>query len=172
MIPEMRRMRWAPIVIAAMAALAVPAGALGAVLAPPGHAGANQYVEVIPTSRGNAAPPGTVSGSGSSNAGPQALRGLGHGQTGDARLAKLGKEGQSAAALAASTAPSPAPSQHTSPSELAASGGSAPSGIAHVLGGSDSGGLGVLLPLLLATALVLTVGLGIGRLRRRTSPTA
>jgi hypothetical protein len=177
MIVVMRRMRWAPIITAFVATALVPGVAAGRVLAPPGHAGANQYVEVIPTSGGNAAPPGSVHGSGSPNAGPQALKALGSGPTGDTRLAKLGKDGQAAAALAASTAPAPAPAgtvslgEVTGPDAGASSGGSASSGIAHLLSGSDTGGLGLLLPLLLATALLAALGIAVGRLRRRTGST-
>jgi hypothetical protein len=167
--------------------LAVPPSALASVvLSPPGHDGANQYSEVIPTSGGNAAPPGSVRGSGNPNGSPRALAGFGQGRGTDARLAKMGKDGQAAATLAAATAPSPVSgvtggsanssgssgvaggsAQHSAPQATTSSpGGSAVSGIASALTGSDGGGLGLLLPLLLATVLVAVVGLtGLG-LRR------
>jgi hypothetical protein len=164
MIWVVRWMRWAPtsIVIAVSLALAGPASA--GVLVPPGHAGANQYFEVIPTSAGNAAPPGSVDGSGTAEAGSQALAGFGKGRTGDAQLAKLGKDGQAASALAASTAPRTKGAQ---PGAVPASGGgSLGSGISRALTGSDSGGLGLVLPLLLGTALVAALGIIAARLRR------
>jgi hypothetical protein len=162
----MRRMRCALVLIGVVASMVVPAEASALVLAPPGHAGANQYFETIPTSAGNAAPPGSVSGSGSS----QALAGLGQGRSTDARLAQLGKDGRAAAALAASTAPS-----HVSAAAAANSlaGGSISSGVAHALTGSDTGGLGIAMPLLLGTVLVAAlgvVGVAVVRVRTRPSP--
>jgi hypothetical protein len=167
----MRWMRWALIVSALGLPIALPANAFALVLAPPGHAGANQYFEVIPTSAGNAAPPGSVSGSGSAQGGPQALAPFGKGRSGDTKLAKLGKDGQAAAALAASTAPSvPGATGRAGTSSLngaTSQGGSASGGVADALTGSDAGGLGLLLPLLLATALVAALGIAAARLRRR-----
>jgi len=168
----MRWMRGAILFIAVLGVVSVPAGAAPLVLAPPGHAGTNQYFETIPTSAGNAAPPGTVSGSGSASAGPSALSHLGHGRRGAERLAKLGKTGQAAAALAASTASAPisSPSSATPPSVPAgSSGASIASGVAHALTGSDTGGLGIALPLLLATALVAALGILAARLWQRSS---
>lgn len=154
-----------------------PSALASVVLAPPGHDGANQYVEVIPTSGGNAAPPGSVKGSGSPSGSPGALAGLGQGRTTDASLSKMGTNGQAAAALAAATAPAPAgggsgiaggPTGGASgvtagsPSHIRASngssGGSAVGGLASALSGSGDGGLGLALPLLLATALVVILG--------------
>jgi hypothetical protein len=172
----MRRMRWALIAVVLAGGAGVPATAAAkGVLAPPGHAGANQYFETIPTSAGNAAPPGSVKGSGSGDPGSHTLAGFGRGAPTDASLAKQGKTGQAAAALAAATAPTPA-SRAAKRSILGArgsaaagSGGGSPlHGIGDALTGSDSGGLGVLLPLLLATALVVVIALGVGRVRRRT----
>lgn len=167
-----RWMRWAPLVVACGVALLMPSSALARVIAPPGHSGISEYVEVIPSSAGNAAPPGSVRGSGSASAGPQALAHLGHGSSADARLAKLGKEGQAAAALAASTAPPPASRVASGSGSAAAKssgsqGGSAASAIGDALTSSDSGGVGILLPLLLATALIAAVGVVASRLARR-----
>jgi hypothetical protein len=170
-----RWMRWAPIAVVITASLALSSVASALVLAPPGHAGANQYFEVIPTSAGNAAPPGSVRGSGNASAGSQALAPFGHGSKGDAKLAKLGKDGRAAAAVVAATAPGTVPAgaradaynNGTSPE------GSAAHGIATALGGSDAGGLGLLLPLLLATALIVALGIVAARMRRRPgSPVA
>jgi hypothetical protein len=169
----MRWMRWGLIAISTTGLATVPTTASALVLAPPGHSGANQYVEVIPTSGGNAAPPGTVRGSGG-NPSPHALMPFGQGARGDARLAKLGKDGQAAAALAASTAPVPAPAaERATPNASAAAtagGGSVASGLSHALGSSDTGGLGLLLPLLLATALLVALGIVAAGFRSRGRP--
>jgi hypothetical protein len=188
----MRRMRWGliAIVTTGLVTAAMGAAASAAVLAPPGHAGANQYFETIPTSRGNAAPPGSVHGSGNAHAGSQRLAGFGQGASTDAKLAQLGKTGQAAAALAAATAPAPASasarntlsSGRSASRGAGASGGasadgrssgtgSVASGIAHALTGSDTGGLGLALPLLLLTALLVVVGLLVTRVTRRAGST-
>jgi hypothetical protein len=169
----MRGMGWAPLVVVCAFSLALPAYAPARVLAPPGHAGANQYFEVIPTSAGNAAPPGSIRGSGSAGGGPQALATLGRGRSGDSRLARLGKDGKAAAALAASTAPAAVPGERigrgtASVPPSASGGGSVASGVAKALTGSDTGGLGLLLPVLLATGLVVALGITAARLRQRT----
>jgi len=104
-----RWMRWALVAGLVTVGLTLSVDASARVLAPPGHAGTNQYVEVIPTSGGNAAPPGTVRGSGSSQAPAHALAPFGQGSKGDTSLAKLGPDGQAAAELAASTAPAHGP---------------------------------------------------------------
>lgn len=177
----MRRMRRALIAIVFAAVLAVPGQALALHLAPPGKAGADQYFETVPTSAGNAAPPsgGTTNG--------HALAQLGHGRVGAARLSHLGKTGQAAAALAAATAPTPASrllangpganGRGANGSGAAGSttisqpqGKSAVSAIVDALAGSDDGGLGVALPLLLVTALIVALGLGVVALRRRDRP--
>jgi hypothetical protein len=169
---RMRWMRGAILLVTISGLISVPAAASPLVLAPPGHAGANQYFETIPTSSGNAAPPGSVRGSGNATASPAALSALGQGRRGDQRLARLGKNGQAAAVMAASTAPTPvagAPGASTSPvTHGPGPAGSIASGISHVLTGSDAGGLGVALPLLLATALIAALGVLAARLWRRT----
>jgi hypothetical protein len=168
-----RWMRWASLVIACIVSLLAPSGALARVIAPPGHSGTSQYVEVIPSSGGNAAPPGSVKGSGSANVGPKALSGFGQGRSTDARLVKLGTAGQAAATLAAATAPTPLSGATKAAGSAAAKksagsqGDSPASGISAALTSSDSGGLGILLPLLLATALIAAVGVIAGRLARR-----
>ena len=166
-----RWMRWALMAIVIAVGLTLAVNASARVLAPPGHAGTNQYVEVIPTSGGNAAPPGTVPGSGNANASSKALAPFGHGSTGDTRLAKLGKEGRAAAALAAATAPTPAAGQNRERAAAAAAGGgSVASGLWHALSSSDAGGLGLLLPLLLTTAFLVALGLMLAAMRSRGRP--
>jgi hypothetical protein len=166
-------MRWALIGMTVVVGFVLPVNGSALVLAPPGHAGTNQYVEVIPTSGGDAAPPGTVRGSGNSNASGSALAPFGRGAKGDARLAKLGKDGQAAAALAASTAPTPAPGKERELGAAAAAsagGGSVASGLSHALGSSDTGGLGLLLPLLLATAFLVALGIVLAGFRSGRRP--
>jgi hypothetical protein len=172
----MRRMRWGLIVVVVGGwLLGSGAAASAAVLAPPGHAGANQYFETIPTSSGNAAPPGSVHGSGSTQSGSQSLNGLGQGASTDGTLAGLGQTGQAAAALTAATAPTPASraARQAAAGGVPPNGGSAASGIGHVLTGSDTGGLGVALPLLLGTVLLVVAGLvGVPVVRAITRPGA
>jgi hypothetical protein len=185
----MRWMRRATLLIFASLMLAVPAPALAASIAPPGKSGANQYFETVPSAAGNAAPPqGGNSLSGRGN-GTSALNSLGHGRSGAAALSHLGKSGQAAAALAAATAPTPAPgvsgarkhgrgrtSGGLSPAQIqslsAPSGGSTASALADLLGGSDLGGLGLWLPLLLLAALLAVVAVASFSLVRRRGPAA
>lgn len=169
-------MRGAILSAVIFAVAAVPAGASTTVLAPPGHSGASQYFETIPTSSGEAAPPGSVSGSGSATGSPSALSQFGHGQRGDSQLARLGANGSAAAALAAATAPAAAVGQQSTAGQPGAntvssgSGGSVASGISHALTGADGGGLGLALPLLLATALIAALGIAGTALWRRGRP--
>ena len=151
-------MRWAAITLISAALLVLPSSAVAAHLAPPGKAGANQYFETIPTSQGNAAPPtGAVN--------PHPLARLGAGRRGAARLARLGKQGAAAAALAQATAPAKAGSAASqgpgrpAPATVTQSSGQSPvSALVSALGGSDSGGLGLVLPLLLVTGLIVALG--------------
>ena len=174
----MRKMRRLVIALLLGAGLGVPSSALGVVLVPPGKSGANQYFEDIPTSMGNAAPPGTGPGSGTTSS-PAAINHLGHGRAGSASLARLGKDGQAAAALAQQTAPTPAGratggattsgGSTGSPSATSpqVSGGSAAGAVADALGGTSSGGgLGLMFPILLAAGVAAALGLGAWRLRR------
>ena len=132
-------MRWAPLAVVCGCSLVLPSSAPARIIAPPGHSG------------------------------PQALANLGHGSSADARLAKLGKEGQAAAALAASTAPTPVSggtngSGSAAAKRVASQGSSAAGGITAALSSAESGGMGILLPLLLATALIAAVGVIAARL--------
>ncbi len=177
-----RMMRRALVAIGLTLVLVVPEQAMAhQVLTLPGKAGANEYFETVPTSGGNAAPPGF---DGSGNNGTNAIAHLGHGRVGVARLSHLGNAGAAAAALAASTAPSSAiagGSEHgTARRELGRlaqsyavnqpPGQSASSALESALTGSDDGGLGVILPLLLGAAVLVAIGLGVFRTRRHTRP--
>jgi hypothetical protein len=147
--------------------LALPGQALATTIAPPGKAGADQYFETLPSSGGSVAPPsGTNSGRGS-----HATTSVGRSRAGVARLAHLGTEGAVAAGLATATAPAAAAgSARLGHAQTNGAGGSTAGALADVLTGSDSGGLGLILPLLLATAVIATLGLAAGRLRRGGGP--
>lgn len=177
-----RRTRWASLVVGFaiwMIVSTTAAVASPGVLAPPGHSGADQYFETIPTAAGNAAPPGSVpaptTGSGSTGSrsvsGGQPIARLGQGQTGLSRLASLGKAGQAAAALAAATAPSLVRRAKSAVGHapLDSNHGSVVGGLSRAFSGSDNGGLGLLFPLLLVTALVAAAGITVGRLRQSSS---
>jgi hypothetical protein len=168
----MRWTRWALAGVLLAISLATSGGAFAKsiIINPPGSAGANEYSEVIPSSAGNIAPPSV--GGGSGRVSPGALASLGRGRAGIARLEDLGNQGRSAAALAAATAPPRAPSgsgttRSSGATPIAGSGGSATSGVLHVATGSDAGGLGLLMPLLLGTPLVVAIGVALARMRAR-----
>lgn len=160
------------ILVAASFGGALPAGAAAKTYAPPGKAGTSEYSETLPASGGNVAPPAMTGG----NPTGAQLSALGSGQAGARKLEKLGKQGQSAAAFAQATAPTRLHGSHLSaPAKNAAGqvespGGSAISGVLHVLGGSDSGGIGVFLPLLLAFGLGVAVTVGVWTGLRRRQP--
>jgi hypothetical protein len=159
-------MQRASILVSFAVLFAVPSNALGLTLAPPGKSGADQYFETIPTSVGNAAPPGSVSGS--SFPGGQSPQRLGEAGAGAAGLSRLGKDGRAAAASAKATAPVLA----GAPGRTAGGAGKStfqPAAVARILAGSDHGGFGLLLPLLLATSLLIAVGFAAPRLRRLAS---
>jgi hypothetical protein len=200
----MTNMRAAIVVIVSAVALVIAGPASALVLAPPGKSGASQYVEVIPTSSGNAAPPGSVPGSGTGGS----ISRLGAGTAGTRALARLGHDGQAAAALAKATAPVAAAgvvgaAAHGTTGGQGSAGGhgsstghggtrgavasghspnaattsdtsgqSLPGGVTSALTSGGSGGIGVALPILLVTSLLVAIGLGIARLRRTNDPPA
>ncbi len=153
--------------LACIAAVAFPAGAFAVRCAPPGNSGIDQYFETIPGASCNQAPPGSV-GTGSS--------GGTHLSPGQRRqLAALGPAGRAVAQFVAATAPA---IEGTGPSQAGGSRtggkGAAPvliaaappaaSGQPPVIGllkpivtGSASGGVGIVLPIVLAAALLLAV---------------
>ena len=136
--------------------LALPATAVAQqTIAPPGKSGADQYFETIPSAKGNVAPP---------TGGPSS-----HDQAAAQALARLGKDGRSAAALAAATAPTPAP-RHAAHANSAASSRSPFSSFTNVVGGTDEGGIGIFLPILLAAILGLAIAVALSRLRRSDDP--
>ena len=163
-----------------LVALALPAVALagGGTVAPPGLSAVSQYVEDVPTVKGNrpsssvVIPPkgggpgagsqaGSAGGSGTSGAGTSAQSALPAPVV--KRLDHAGSAGQGAAALALATAP--VLSRH----KPVASGPPAAPGAAvlgSLTGVSGAGGMGVFLPLFLAVTLVAVTAAGIARRRR------
>jgi hypothetical protein len=151
-------------------AIAAPAAAADTI-APPGNAGAQEYLEAVPTAGG-----GKVGGSsGKPGSGTLSKRDR-------SSLAAQGSDGKAAAALAETSAPaashtsSPAKKHHHSKSApAAASSDPAPSGggpslaaaSAKTVGGK--GGMGAALPIVLAVALVGAAGLALLRRRSRAS---
>ena len=157
-----------------LVALALPAVALagGGTVAPPGLSAVSQYVEDVPTVKGNrpsssvvippkGGGPGSPSSSGTSGAGASAQSALPAPVV--KRLDHAGSAGQGAAALALATAP--VLSRH----KPVASGPPAAPGAAvlgSLTGVSGAGGMGVFLPLFLAVTLVAVTAAGIARRRR------
>jgi hypothetical protein len=142
-------------------ALAFPPTALAQqTIAPPGKSGADQYFETIPSAKGNVAPPGGGGSAGGSG---------GSGSSGIRSLARLGKDGRSAAALAAATAPR-STAHDAGQSTPAANGRSPMSSFTKLIGGTDTGGIGIVLPILLAAILALAIALALVKVRRRCDP--
>jgi hypothetical protein len=172
----MKLVRRASLLLFSVFLLGAPSQAFALSLTPPGKSGTDQYFETIPTSAGNAAPPQGGAGGG------HALSQLGQGGAGVKGLGHLGNDGQAAASLAAATAPTigagrgaaSGSARGTGPAGShglnALQGESASRGIADALTGADAGGIGLVLPLLLGTSLILAIGLGAWRLRRGAGP--
>jgi hypothetical protein len=146
-----RPMRARTFLCGLLIALIMPAGALGAAI-PPGNSAVDQYSETYPGAGGGE----TSNPPGSSGAAPD--KSLGD-QTAQ-NFSNAGPDGQAAADLAAATAPQQAGSRGPAASGGTAdtgsgSGDSGPLEVAqHAVGASDSGGMGLLLPLLLAAAVL------------------
>jgi O-antigen ligase len=126
---------------------------LRALVVPPGKAGANQYFETIPGVAGNFDPP--QPGRATTPLDTPALAKLGRGRAGARALAQRGPEGLAAARLAAATAWTPTRSPASARQPRVAASGSAPlAAIADTVWGSDEGGLGFALPVILAAVLL------------------
>jgi hypothetical protein len=152
---------------AACLALAAPAAAQSDRIAPPGNAGVDEYLETIPGADGNRPsarrPDETPALSGSARW----------------RLEALGDDGRAAAALADATAPPrpgagrPATGGSGRPPgaglERAGDGSGAVSAVVDRAFGTDDGGMGAALPLLLAASLAGAVALALARRRRRAA---
>jgi hypothetical protein len=174
----MKLARRVSILLFSVVLLGAPSQAFALRLTPPGKSGSDQYFETIPTSAGNAAPP---QGGGSGSGAGGALSHLSQGRAGSKGLAHLGKDGQAAASLAAATAPTNGAAGGTAGGTAGGSsagshglnsvqGESTSRGIADALTGSDTGGIGLVLPLLLGTSLIMAIGLAAWRLRRGSGP--
>ena len=152
--------------LACIAAAAFPAGASAVRCAPPGNSGIDQYFETIPGASCNQAPPGSVGTGGSGGT---------HLSRGQSRqLAALGPAGRAVAQFVAATAPaiegtgpSPAggsPAAGSARLVLIAAAPPAAAGQPPVIGllrpivsGSAPGGVGIVLPIVLAAVLLLAV---------------
>jgi len=176
--------RVVPAVVAFAFLASAPAALAGksTTYAPPGKAGSSEYSEVVPASGGNVAPPS----SGGGNKTAAQINAIGSGKTGVHKLAKLGKTGAAVAVFAQATAPVASHgfgsatsgsstgrgTEHHVSVLASSSGGSALSGVGHLLDGSDAGGIGVFLPLLLAFGLGAAVAVSAQRVRRGRQPPA
>jgi len=154
-------------VLATLILCALPGSALASghqgykVYEPPGKAGASQYAEVVPTASGGTKPPTTLGGAPTKN-----LDALSAGRRTARKLEKLGPSGSGAANWARATAPTldtRTPVTLASPAALR--GGSAATGLLNLLSGSDAGGIGVFMPVLLAISLAAAFGFAVGRRR-------
>ena len=159
--------------LAAIALLIVPAAALGQGYAPPGNSAIDQYSENVPTAGGERPfePSGGGSGdqgSGGSGAGsgsqggsppPPALP-----QAAEQALSRQGPDGQRAAELAGAGLPDRAAISDARPvapsADLPDSDRGPLSAIGGALSGSNSGGMGLLFPLLLIATLALAAFAG------------
>jgi hypothetical protein len=165
---------WRLTVALFLAALVLPAGALAVTCAPPGNSGIDQYFETIPGASCNQAPPGSgpASSSGASQLTPGQRR----------QLASLGPAGRAVAQFVAATAPAIEGTGPSSPQTggkraspiLIAAAPPAASGESPIVGllrpivsGSAPGGVGILLPIFLAAALLLALVMVLRRLWTR-----
>ena len=136
-------------------------------LAPPGNSAISQYVEVVPTAS-DGRPAATIHPAGGPRSG-----GPGTGQSGPlsrratAQLDARGQAGRGVASLVRSTAPAGPGSGR--PQALTSGGGSPVGSVLRALtGSSSSGGLGVLLPLILAASFLGAGAVALLRRRRST----
>lgn len=145
-------------VLAGVLALACAPPAAGDTIAPPGNSGVDQYLEVVPTAKGNGKPSGTR------KALPPKVR---------RELANRGETGRQLQRVVETTAPAPVRSRPERDDKPASSsppvrGDSPLSSATKVLtDGSGGGGMGLALPALLivSTAVLAAVALR----RRRTA---
>jgi hypothetical protein len=170
-------------VLGVLLSLIVPAGAGAAVrtIAPPGNSGVSQYQEDVPTAKGNrpsnTITPGTTNGPGPSS-GSGSSSGAGSSSSGGSlssstlrALDRQGSAGRGAAALAQATAPGQGgASRPTGIGRDSQEPGSSPASslVKALTGSSNGGGLGALLPIILAVTLVAATALALLRRRRTT----
>ena len=169
------------LLIACIAALvAFPAGAMAASCAPPGVSGVNQYVETVP---GASCGHSTTSGGGHQGGGAlppsTGVQLSKEGAVGNAvkqLVASSGVTGGGSGSGASGTGNGGGHSKSSGKSaviptaNLSGSGRNPLSGLVHpVLTGSSSGGIGVLLPVLLGSALALALLVTVLRRRFRST---
>ncbi|HEX3905131.1 MAG TPA: hypothetical protein VH853_20015 [Polyangia bacterium] len=172
----------AAIAVLLVAAAPASAGARDAV--PPGHSGASQYTETLPTGGGetptSSVHPGGVGGpgdgggpgggnsvGGTSGATPEVTPTQALGAHHAKQLEKLGPEGKAAARLAASAG---APAAHAAASHGGGDGSSpVKQVVGELTGTSSSEGMGILLPLLIVMTALVAVTFIFAR-RRPASP--
>jgi hypothetical protein len=170
--------------IAVLLAAAAPSAAAQHTV-PPGHSGASQYTETLPTAGGETPTSSVHSGTavggpsdsgggaggngsgGASEATPEITPTQALGSHNARRLEKLGPEGKAAAQLAASAG---APAAHSA-ADRGGGDGSSPvqQVVGELTGTSGSEGMGLLLPLLIAMTAVVAVAFIFTR-RRPASP--
>lgn len=144
-------------------ALLIPATASAAAprAMPPGVSGANQYIETLPGPAGNV-PTESLGGEGRGKRTPAQV--LGRSEA--AQLEALGPDGRAAARLAAATAPGRGDGRAGGREATNPSGASPVNQIVgQVSGTSGSGGMGLLLPALIASAAVAAAAYALGRRR-------
>jgi len=172
------KLRLAFVAFLAAAGLAFPASSLAASCAPPGNAGVDQYFETVPGANcnhssggggghhgGGSLPPGTSTQLSKQGAVGNAVKQL----VASSGVSSNGN-GSGSAAGGNTTGGGRSKSSRNSVSiptgNLSGSGRNPLSGLLHpVLTGSSSGGIGVLLPVLLASALALALGVTVVRRR-------
>ena len=162
-------MRRAVIGLFVVVLLALPVSAVAKLrtIAPPGNSGVSQYQEDVPTAKGNRPTDTIVPGGGSHGGGASG----GTISTSTLRaLDKQGSAGRKAAALAEATAPGSAPPAKSGGANTSGNSGSSPvtSVVKALTGSSSSGGLGPLLPIILAVSLLGAAALALLRRRRAT----
>lgn len=148
--------------IACLVLAGCPSALAQAVNAPPGNSGVDEYFETVPGSGGNQPPRNGRRGG--ARLPPRVRR----------ELAAQGAEGKAALKLAESTGPVAAPRRDRSPGSgsrsrsqaaapkdgagsQSASAGGAVRAVRDALGGSDDGGMGLTLPLILLATLALAI---------------
>jgi hypothetical protein len=170
------KLRTAPVASLALCALSAFAGTAAAApgRVPPGNSGAVQYTETLPGVGGSQTARRLREGKGAGRA-----RGAGHalGAADAARLEALGEEGADAARLAAAGSPALAGGGGGAGARGTGGGEGSPppggaSGLGQVLraatGTSGSGGMGLLLPLLIAIGVLASLAFLASR--RRSAP--
>jgi hypothetical protein len=143
-----------PPLVAALALCAATPATAQQTIAPPGNSGVEQYLETVPTAAGNAAP-----ALGKTRKLPAPVR---------RQLAQHGNDGRQLSQLVATTSPSRSRHRHAAErpsSPIAVEGHPSLRSAAGALGaGSDSGGMGIVLPVLL---LASVAGISAIAVRRR-----